>query len=79
MQVSEGRPDCPGQQYEGYTMKLKHVVIAVGMALGLTACGGGGGSSSSSSSSYDFKVTAVDGYLKNAIVTATCGSARAKA
>ncbi len=53
-------------------MKLKHVVIAVGMALGLTACGGGGGSSSSS---YDFKVTAVDGYLKNAIVTATCGSA----
>lgn len=54
-------------------MKLKHVVIAVGVALGLTACGGGGGSSSSSSSpSYDFKVTAVDGYLKNAIVTATC-------
>ena len=56
-------------------MKLKHVVLAVSFALGLTACGGGGSSSSSSSSSYDFKVTAVDGYLKNAIVTATCGSA----
>ncbi len=53
-------------------MKLKQLVVAVSLSLGLAACGGGGGSSSSSSPSYDFKVTAVDGYLKNAIVTATC-------
>lgn len=56
-------------------MKLKQLVVAVSLSLGLAACGGGGGSSSSSSSpspSYDFKVTAVDGYLKNAVVTATC-------
>ncbi|NCB59707.1 MAG: hypothetical protein EOM46_19995, partial [Gammaproteobacteria bacterium] len=55
-------------------MKLKQLVVAVSLSLGLAACGGGGGSSSSSSPSYDFKVTAVDGYLKNAIVTATCGT-----
>lgn len=54
-------------------MKLKHVVMAMGVALGLTACGGGGGGSSSVSPvSYDFNVTAIDGYLKNAVVTATC-------
>ncbi|WP_321408606.1 hypothetical protein [Tolumonas auensis] len=56
-------------------MKLKQLVVAVSLSLGLVACGGGGSSSSSSSdSSYDFKVTAVDGYLNNAIVTATCGT-----
>ncbi len=50
-------------------MKLKHLVVAVSLSLGLTACGGDG-----DSSSYDFKVTAIDGYLKNAVVTATCGT-----
>lgn len=53
-------------------MKLKQLVVAVSLSLGLVACGGGSSSSSSSDSSYDFKVTAVDGYLRNAIVTATC-------
>ena len=55
-------------------MKLKQLVVAVSLSLGLVACGGGSSSSSSSDSSYDFKVTAVDGYLNNAIVTATCGT-----
>jgi hypothetical protein len=38
----------------------------------LTACGGDG--DSTNAASYDFTVTAIDGYLANAIVTATCGN-----
>ena len=52
-------------------MKLKHLVVAVSLSLGLTACGGDG--DSGNAAAYDFKVTAIDGYLANAIVTATCG------
>ena len=52
-------------------MKLKHLVVAVSLSLGLTACGGDG--DSTNAAAYDFKVTAIDGYLANAIVTATCG------
>ena len=55
-------------------MKFKHLAVAVGFALGLTACGGGGGDSSSTTApTYDFTVTAIDGYLKNANATAVCG------
>ena len=53
-------------------MKLKHLVVAVSLSLGLTACGGDG--DSTNAASYDFTVTAIDGYLANAIVTATCGN-----
>ncbi len=56
-------------------MKFKHLAVAVGFALGLTACGGGGGDSTPDTKvgSYDFQVTAIDGYLKNANATAVCG------
>ncbi len=57
-------------------MKFKHLAVAVGFALGLTACGGGGGGDSTPDTkvgSYDFQVTAIDGYLKNANATAVCG------
>ena len=51
-------------------MKIKALVIAMGVSLGLAACGGGG----------DYKpypetieVTAIDGYLHNANAKAKCG------
>jgi len=50
-------------------MKLKTLGLAVSLAMGLVACN----DSSSDSNNYDFKVTAIDGYLKNAVVTVQCG------
>lgn len=50
-------------------MKLNALGLAVSLAMGLAACN----DSSTDSNNYDFQVTAIDGYLKNAVVTTQCG------
>jgi hypothetical protein len=53
-----------------YKMKLKKLVIALGLAgTVLTGCDGSG----LSSSDADFNVTAIDGYIVDGIVTVHCG------
>ena len=47
-------------------MKIKALVIAMGVSLGLAACGGG-------SDNKTIEVTAIDGYLHNANAKAKCG------
>ncbi|MFT6985201.1 MAG: hypothetical protein ACJAT7_001009 [Psychromonas sp.] len=51
-------------------MKLNKLVIAMGLAsVVLTGCGS---SSSTPTAEADFNITAIDGYIANGIVTATC-------
>jgi len=51
-------------------MKLKTLGLAVGMVLTMTSCK----DTTNESANADFQVTAIDGYLKNAVVTVQCGS-----
>ena len=53
-------------------MKIKALVVAMGISLGLVACGGG----SDEPYSDNIKVTAIDGLLQNANATAKCGTAQ---
>ncbi len=59
-------------------MKIKALVVAVSVSLGLAACGGGGSSNNyvPPASNDTFAVTAIDGYLQNANATAKCGTAQ---
>jgi len=45
--------------------------LAMGLVMALPGCNDS--TSSTNSDSYDFQVTAIDGYLKNAVVTVQCG------
>jgi len=55
-------------------MKIKAFVVAMGVSLGLAACGGGG--SDNKPYADTFTVTAIDGYLQSANATAKCGTAQ---
>ena len=52
-------------------MKIKALVVAMGISLGLAACGGG----SDKPYADTIEVTAIDGYLQNADAKAKCGGA----
>ncbi len=54
-------------------MKLKTLTLAMGLVMALPGCNDSTNSSNTSSDNYDFQVTAIDGYLKNAVVTVQCG------
>ena len=51
-------------------MKIKALVVAMGISLGLAACGGG---SDNKPYAETIEVTAIDGYLQNADAKAKCG------
>lgn len=53
-------------------MKLKALTLAMGLVMALPGCNDSG-NDSANNRSYDFEVTAIDGYLKNAEVTVQCG------
>lgn len=61
-------------------MNTQRSLLAMAVALGLTACGGGGGSSDStdnSSSTSSYTARAADGYLEGAVACLDLNSNKA--